>query len=348
MRLLVTGGAGFIGSAFCRLMVEHPSLEQLMVLDKLTYAGDPRNLEPCRLHAGFELVVGDVGDAAMVRSVLERLEPDAVVHFAAETHVDRSIDGPAAFIETNVVGTHVLLAETLAYWRRLAPACAQAFRFLNVSTDEVFGTLGATGFFVETTPYAPRSPYAASKAAADHFVRAYGDTYGLPILITHACNNYGPYHFPEKLIPLMILNAMEGKPLPVYGDGQQVRDWIHVEDHARGIWAVLEHGDLGESYNIGASSERTNMQVVTALCSLMDERFPLRAPHAQLIQHVADRPGHDRRYALDAHKMRSLTGWSPRYVFEDGLAQTVDWYLSHAAWWEPLRVRYRGQRLGQV
>lgn len=347
MRLLVTGGAGFIGSAFCRLLAEHPSLEQLVVLDKLTYAGDPRNLEPCHAHAGFELVVGDIGDVAVVRPLLTRLQPDAVLHFAAETHVDRSIDGPAAFIETNVVGTHTLLAEVLAYWRGLHVHRADAFRFLNVSTDEVYGTLGPTGLFIETTPYAPRSPYAASKAAADHLVRAYGETYGLPVLITHACNNYGPHHFPEKLIPLMILNAMEGKPLPVYGDGQQVRDWIHVEDHARGIWSVLQHGDVGESYNIGASSERTNMQVVTALCSLMDQRFPDKAPHVRLIEHVQDRPGHDRRYALDARKMRALTGWSPRYAFEEGLAQTVDWYLSHPSWWEPLRLRYEGQRLGQ-
>ena len=332
--ILVTGGAGFIGSNFVRHWLAHYPAP-VINLDKLTYAGNLRSLERL-LHAErHQFVHGDIGDRALVRELLGRHRPQAIVNFAAESHVDRSIHGPAEFIATNVVGTLHLLMETRAYWEALAPAERGAFRFLHVSTDEVYGSLGADDpAFTETTAYAPNSPYAASKAASDHLVRAYHHTYGLPVLTTNCSNNYGPYQFPEKLIPLMILNGLAGKPLPVYGDGLNVRDWLYVEDHCEAIARVLEAGRVGETYNVGGNSERTNMQVVTTICRILDERQPTSpvTPHEKLIRFVTDRPGHDRRYAIDAGKIRAELGWAPRTRFDDGIRATVDWYLANRAW----------------
>ena len=332
--ILVTGGAGFIGSNFVRHWLAHYPAP-VINLDKLTYAGNLRSLERL-LHAErHQFVHGDIGDRALVHELLGRHRPRAIVNFAAESHVDRSIHGPAEFIATNVVGTLNLLMETRAYWEALAPAERGAFRFLHVSTDEVYGSLGADDpAFTETTAYAPNSPYAASKAASDHLVRAYHHTYGLPVLTTNCSNNYGPYQFPEKLIPLMILNGLAGKPLPVYGDGLNVRDWLYVEDHCEAIARVLEAGRVGETYNVGGNSERTNMQVVTTICRILDERQPTSpvTPHEKLIRFVTDRPGHDRRYAIDAGKIRAELGWAPRTRFDDGIRATVDWYLANRAW----------------
>ncbi len=334
MTILVTGGAGFIGSNFV-LDWLGGSNEAVVNLDKLTYAGNLRNLGALAGNPKHLFVHGDIGDASLLASLLERHRPRAVLNFAAESHVDRSISGPAAFIETNVVGSFQLLEAVRAYWKSLVAAEQQAFRFLHVSTDEVYGSLApGEAAFTESRRYEPNSPYSASKAASDHLVRAYHHTYGLPVLTTNCSNNYGPLHFPEKLIPLMIVNALAGKPLPVYGDGQQVRDWLYVTDHCAAIQVVLSHGRLGETYNVGGWNEKTNLQIVHALCALLDEMQP-RADgqsYAAQISFVADRPGHDRRYAIDARKIKDELGWKPAETFETGLRKTVRWYLDNPDW----------------
>ena len=346
--ILVTGGAGFIGSNFVRQWLAEEQGE-LVNLDKLTYAGNLDSLAEVADDPRYHFVEGDIGDGPLVAGLFDRHRPWAVVNFAAETHVDRSIDGPAAFVQTNVLGTFTLLEATRAFWSALAEPQRSAFRFLHVSTDEVFGSLGASGLFTEESPYAPNSPYSASKAAADHFVRAYFHTFGLPTLITNCSNNYGPYQFPEKLIPLMILNALEGKPLPVYGDGRQIRDWLYVEDHCRAIRTVLAGGTPGEVYAIGGDCQRTNLDVVQAIAATVDRLRPglPHAPCTSLLRFVADRPGHDRRYAIDAGKIRDRLGWRPRENFESGLQRTVAWYLDHPAWVQRVICgKYRLQRLG--
>jgi dTDP-glucose 4,6-dehydratase len=326
--ILVTGGAGFIGSEFVRQWI---ALERSAVinLDALTYAGNLDSLASIAHDPRYLFVQGSIGDESLVRAVLRAHRPRLIVNFAAESHVDRSIDGPAAFVETNVVGTFRLLEEARHYWSNLPEQERRDFRFLHVSTDEVYGSLGPTGKFTEATPYAPNSPYSASKAASDHFVRAYHHTYGLPTLTTNCSNNYGPHQFPEKLIPLMILNCLEGKPLPVYGDGGQIRDWLYVADHCRAIRLVLERGRVGEVYNIGGDCERTNLEVVETICCAVDELAPgdERGGRARLITHVTDRPGHDRRYAIDFDKLKQEFGWQPSETFESGVAKTVDWFL---------------------
>jgi dTDP-glucose 4,6-dehydratase len=332
MTILVTGGAGFIGSNFVLDWLAQGG-EPLVNLDKLTYAGNPANLESLKSNVAHVFVHGDIGDRNLVRQTLEQHAPRAVVHFAAESHVDRSIHGPAEFVQTNVVGTFALLEETRAWRDRLAPDAREAFRFLHVSTDEVYGSLGPRDpAFAESTPYAPNSPYAASKAAADHLVRAYHHTYGLPTLTVNCSNNYGPYQFPEKLVPLTILNGLTRKPMPVYGDGSNVRDWLFVGDHCAAIRAVLTRGRAGESYNVGGNNEKTNMEVVNAICALLDEARPSKGPHASLISHVKDRPGHDRRYAMNPAKISRELGWKPAESFESGLRKTVAWYLDNPDW----------------
>ncbi len=338
--ILVTGGAGFIGSNFILQWLSTQSAA-VVNLDLLTYAGNPENLAFVNGDQRYRLTRGDICDAECVRSLLREHRPGAIVHFAAESHVDRSITGPDAFVRTNVQGTFTLLEQARHYWSSLDEDARRSFRFLHVSTDEVYGTLGPDDpAFSETTPYAPNSPYAASKAASDHFARAYFHTYGLPVLTTNCSNNYGPYQFPEKLIPLMILNALEGKPLPVYGDGQNVRDWLFVGDHCSAIRAVLERGRPGETYNIGGNSERKNLDVVTTLCDLVDELRPNSAigPRRKLITYVKDRPGHDRRYAIDARKITREIGWQPSEQFESGLRKTVAWYLENDAWVQSVRT----------
>jgi dTDP-glucose 4,6-dehydratase len=333
--LLVTGGAGFIGSNFVLSTIAETG-EAIVNLDKLTYAGNLRNLAALAGDARHVFVQGDVGDGALVRRLLAQHRPRAVVHFAAESHVDRSIHGPADFVQTNVVGTFNLLEEARAYWSVLPEPERALFRFLNVSTDEVYGSLGpADPAFTEQTPYAPNSPYAASKAAADHLVRAYRHTYGLPALTTNCSNNYGPYQFPEKLIPLMVHNALAGKPLPVYGDGSNVRDWLHVADHCAAVRLVLERGKPGETYNIGGKAETTNLALVKTLCALLDDAAPRKqGRYAELIAFVEDRPGHDRRYAIDTTKIERELGWRPAEIFESGMRKTVRWYLDNAGWVE--------------
>ncbi len=330
--ILVTGGAGFIGSNFVLEWLRHAG-EPVVNLDALTYAGNLANLASLKGDARHEFVRGDIGDRALVDSLLAKHGPRAVVHFAAESHVDRSIHGPGAFVQTNVVGTFALIESVRAYWNGLAEPQKSSFRFLHVSTDEVYGSLGRDDpAFSETTPYAPNSPYSASKAASDHFVRAYHHTYGLPTLTTNCSNNYGPYQFPEKLIPLTIANALEGKPLPVYGDGQQVRDWLYVTDHCEAIRVALERGRPGETYNIGGNSERANLDVVHTLCDALQALRPREGGYRGLIKFVADRPGHDRRYAIDARKIAGELGWKPRETFATGLERTVRWYLEHSEW----------------
>ena len=347
-RILVTGGAGFIGSALVRLLVAE-SDAHVLTLDKLTYAGSLSTLDPVRDEPRHRFVQADICDAPAVGRILAEFDPDAVVHLAAESHVDRSIDGPDAFIETNIVGTYRMLRAATEHWTGLRADRRDAFRFHHVSTDEVFGSLGPEGFFTETTPYDPRSPYSASKAGSDHIVRAWHHTYGLPTLVTNCSNNYGPYHFPEKLIPLVILKALAGEPLPVYGRGDNVRDWLFVEDHVRAIRRVVEAGAPGETYNVGGNAERTNLEVVQRICGLLDEMRPRPddRPHADAIAFVADRPGHDLRYAIDASKLRDELGWTPRETFETGLRRTVAWYLANEPWWRAIQARgYAGQRLG--
>lgn len=348
MRILVTGGAGFIGSALVRHLIG-ASEHEVLNLDKLTYAGVLTSLADVEQNPRYRFVQGDICDADLVARLLAEFQPDVIAHLAAESHVDRSIDGPGEFIQTNVVGTFTMLQQGLGYWQSL-PADRQAgFRFHHISTDEVYGSLGEEGLFTETTAYDPRSPYSASKAASDHLVRAWGHTYGLPVLVTNCSNNYGPYHFPEKLIPLIIIRALAGEPLPVYGDGSNVRDWLFVEDHARALRRVFEAGVPGETYNIGGNSERRNIDVVRAICAALDARRPRGdgKSYAEQITFVADRPGHDQRYAIDAAKIARELGWEPQVRFEDGIAATVDWYLTRKDWWEPiLQRRYATERLG--
>ncbi len=353
--LLVTGGAGFIGGNFVlELLAPDGALRaswKVVNLDALTYAGNPDTLASLADDPAHTFVHGDIGDAACVSALLSAHQPDAIVNFAAESHVDRSIDGPAAFVQTNVVGTLNLLECTLAWWRTLDAARKDTFRFLHVSTDEVYGSLGATGRFVEETPYQPNSPYSASKAASDHLVRAFHHTYGLPVLTTNCSNNYGPYQFPEKLIPLIIQKALVGEALPVYGDGCNVRDWLYVRDHCEAIARVLADGRPGEVYNVGGDAERENIHVVRTICALLDERRPLADGRAreQLITYVSDRPGHDRRYAIDASKIRHELGWRPSESFESGIERTVDWYLDNQAWVQRvLDGSYRLERIGGV
>ena len=344
---LVTGGAGFIGGNFVLRAVA--SGVKVVNLDALTYAGNLDTLASVQDNPLHVFVEGDIGDRALVARLLAEHRPDAVVNFAAESHVDRSIDGPGAFIQTNVVGTLGLLESVRDHWKELEGEARERFRFLHVSTDEVYGSLGDTGKFTESTPYAPNSPYSASKAASDHLVRAFHHTYGLPVLTTNCSNNYGPYHFPEKLIPLIIARALAGEPLPVYGDGRNVRDWLFVGDHCQAIRTVLEKGRIGETYNVGGNAEMQNIEVVHAICALLDERAP-RAdgkPRSSQITFVADRPGHDRRYAIDASKLRDELGWEPEYTFEQGIAETVDWYLANQAWVKRvLDGSYRLERIG--
>ncbi len=344
--LLVTGGAGFIGSNLVRYVLDHSS-DRLVIVDKLTYAGSLLNIEQALQDARVTFVRADIADADAMARVFAETRPDAVLNLAAETHVDRSIDSPRPFVDTNIVGTFVLLEAARRYTASLDAEARAAFRFLHVSTDEVYGTLGASGQFSEETPYAPNSPYAASKASADHLVRASFHTYGLPVLITNCSNNYGPFQFPEKLIPLMILNALDGRPLPIYGDGGNVRDWLHVEDHAAGILLALRSGRPGEKYNIGGGNERTNLEIVDGICDALDEARPRGSARRALKTFVPDRPGHDRRYAIDASKIRRELGWAPRHTFEDGLRSTVRWYLDHRDWCEQVQAgRYDGTRLG--
>ncbi|HWV08661.1 MAG TPA: dTDP-glucose 4,6-dehydratase [Pseudomonas sp.] len=349
MRILVTGGAGFIGSALVRHLLNHTE-HSVFNLDKLTYAGNLESLASVADNPRYQFLQADIGDQPRVARALADFQPDAVMHLAAESHVDRSIDGPAAFIQTNIVGTYSLLEATRAYWSALPEARKQAFRFHHISTDEVYGDLhGVDDLFTETTPYAPSSPYSASKAASDHLVRAWQRTYGLPVLLTNCSNNYGPYHFPEKLIPLVILNALDGEPLPGYGDGQQIRDWLYVEDHARALLTVVSTGQVGETYNIGGHNEQKNLHVVKSICALLDELSP-RQPggsYAEQITFVSDRPGHDQRYAIDAGKIERELGWTPQETFDSGLRKTVRWYLDNLDWCRRVQDgSYQRERLG--
>lgn len=346
MKVIVTGGAGFIGSAVVRLLAGEENVDVVNV-DALTYAGNLESVAPVSGGKRYKFVHANVCDAPAMAQVFAAEQPDAVMHLAAESHVDRSIDGPAAFITTNILGTYTMLEAARAYWNGLPGARKDAFRFHHISTDEVYGSLGPDGLFTETTAYAPNSPYSASKAGSDHLVRAWHHTYGLPVVTTNCSNNYGPYHFPEKMIPLMILNALEGKPLPVYGTGSNVRDWLYVEDHARALWTVVKKGRVGEVYNVGGEAEYKNIDVVGAICDLVDELAPGRTSARELITFVADRPGHDARYAMDISKIRRELDWRPRETFPTGLRKTVAWYLANRPWWTAIRSgAYGGQRLG--
>ena len=374
-RVIVTGGAGFIGSALVRHLVRDLKAT-VLVVDRLTYAGVPESLEEVGLDPERDIrssisdldfstsqplyfLQADICDQEMMDHAFAEFRPQAIFHLAAESHVDRSIDGPGEFIRTNVTGTATLLQAALRYWRTLTEAERADFRFQHISTDEVYGSLGETGFFTEKTPYSPHSPYSASKAASDHLVRAWHDTYGLPTLITNCSNNYGPYHFPEKLIPLIILNCLDGKPLPVYGKGANVRDWLHVEDHVEALCLVNEKGVPGETYNVGGHNERTNLEVVRTICRILDELLPEKPLDSstahplghfeELITYVADRPGHDLRYAIDPAKLMSELGWKPRHTFDTGIRSTVQWYLDNKWWWGPIHEKkYSGQRLGTI
>jgi dTDP-glucose 4,6-dehydratase len=347
MRIFVTGGAGFIGSALVRHLIEHTSHEVLN-FDKLTYAGTLSTVERVADSNRYRFIQGDICDADAVHSAITEFKPDVITHLAAESHVDRSIDGPGAFVQTNVVGTYTMLAEARAYWLSLDEDARAAFRFHHISTDEVYGTLGETGLFAEDTPYDPRSPYSASKAGSDHLVSAWGHTFGLPVLITNCSNNYGPYHFPEKLVPLMIAKALDGEPLPIYGKGDQVRDWLFVEDHVRALQAVFARGQVGRTYNVGGHNERQNIEVVRTLCAILDELRPRvdGKPYAEQMSEVADRPGHDKRYAIDASRIGDELGWYPQETFESGIRKTVEWYLANEDWWRPLVAAKASERRG--
>jgi dTDP-glucose 4,6-dehydratase len=346
--ILVTGGLGFIGSNFIRMLLKSCKFDRVINYDKQTYAGNPENLLDLVDDKSYHLVHADICDGDAVLNALEKFEVDAVVNFAAESHVDRSIDGPEPFVQTNVVGTLRILEAFKSYYNSQTEGRKSSLRFLHVSTDEVYGSLNMDDpAFCETTPYAPNSPYSASKASADHLVRAYHHTFGLPVLTTNCSNNYGPYQFPEKLIPLMILNACEGKNLPIYGDGSNIRDWLHVEDHCSGILSVLRKGSVGETYCIGGASEKTNMEVIDTLCDILDKHHPTGSPHNQLKTFVTDRPGHDHRYAIDFSKIKNELGWQPSYSFEEGMEQAVQWYLNHQEWCENVTSgKYQRERLG--
>jgi dTDP-glucose 4,6-dehydratase len=347
MRIFVTGGAGFIGSALVRHLIENTNHEVLN-FDKLTYAGTLSTVERVAGSNRYRFVQGDICDADAVRAAIAEFKPNVITHLAAESHVDRSIDGPGAFVQTNVVGTYTMLAEARSHWLGLDEDAKAAFRFHHISTDEVYGSLGDTGLFTEETPYDPRSPYSASKAGSDHLVSAWGHTFGLPVLITNCSNNYGPYHFPEKLIPLMIAKALDGEPLPIYGKGDQVRDWLYVEDHVRALQAVFERGEPGRTYNVGGHNERQNIEVVKTLCAILDERRPRAdgTSYAEQMTEVADRPGHDKRYAIDASRIGDELGWTPAETFETGIAKTIDWYLANEDWWRPLVAAKASERRG--
>ncbi|MBP3221665.1 MAG: dTDP-glucose 4,6-dehydratase [Neisseriaceae bacterium] len=349
MKILITGGAGFIGSALIRYIINHTE-DSVMNVDKLTYAGNLESLTSVSNNPRYQFAQIDICDKTKMQQVFNEFQPDVIMNLAAETHVDRSIDSPDAFLQTNILGTYHLLEISRRYWQNLSDERQEKFRFHHISTDEVFGDLDNTNdFFTETTPYAPSSPYSASKASSDHLVRAWHRSFGLPILITNCSNNYGPFHFPEKLIPLMILNALQGKPLPVYGDGSQVRDWLFVEDHAKALYLVVTQGKIGESYNIGGNNERKNIEVVETICSLLDELRPQATPYADLISFVKDRPGHDKRYAIDATKIKQELGWQPEHSFETGMRKTVQWYLDNTSWWQNiLNGQYQLQRLGVI
>ncbi len=347
-KILVTGGAGFIGSALVRYLINETP-HQVHVIDALTYAGNMASLAPVSDDPRYGFSQIDICDRDKVTAAIAAFEPDTIMHLAAESHVDRSIDGPAGFIQTNLVGTFTMLDAALAYWRGLDAAAQKAFRFHHISTDEVFGALGDSGFFTEETAYDPRSPYSASKAGSDHLVSAWFHTYGFPIVITNCSNNYGPYHFPEKLIPLVIIKSLAGEPLPVYGDGSNVRDWLYVDDHVRAMLAVVEGGTLGESYMVGGNSERTNLQVVETICDTLDKLRPREdgKSYREQITFVTDRPGHDFRYAIDASKLKNELSWEPAETFESGMANTIKWYLDNQKWWQDiLSGEYRGERLG--
>ena len=345
----MTGGAGFIGSALVRYLVNN-ELAEVLNIDKLTYAGNLSSLKSIEANPQYHFRKADILDAAAISKAFAEFRPTAIMHLAAETHVDRSIDGPLGFIETNIVGTFQLLQHTLRYWRDLDTDAKDSFRFHHISTDEVYGSLGATGLFIEQTAYDPRSPYSASKASSDHLVRAWHHTYHLPVVITNCSNNYGPYHFPEKLIPLIILNALDRKPLPIYGTGENVRDWLYVDDHVKALWTVVTRGQVGETYNIGGSVERTNLEVVTTVCDILDDLHPAsEGKSRELIKFVPDRPGHDLRYAIDSNRIQQELDWTPEETFESGLRKTVQWYLDNEWWWAPIRnAKYAGQRLGTI
>jgi dTDP-glucose 4,6-dehydratase len=347
MRILVTGGAGFIGSAVVRHLVLEKGYDVLNV-DKLTYAGTLTSLTAVESNPRYEFLQADICDASSISSALQNFQPDRIMHLAAETHVDRSITGAKNFVETNVLGTFTMLECARVFWQAIEAHKKGAFRFLHVSTDEVYGSLGAEGLFNEKTSYDPSSPYSASKAASDHLAKAWSRTYGLPVVVSNCSNNYGPFHFPEKLIPLTILNAVEGKPLPVYGNGGNVRDWLYVEDHARALDMIAERGRVGETYNVGGRNERRNIDVVNRICALLNDILPSIRPYEQLIQHVDDRPGHDARYAIDASRLEKELGWKAIETFDTGIEKTVKWFLDNRWWWEPLRQRYDGGRLGIV
>lgn len=346
MKVLVTGGAGFIGSAVIRELIENTSHE-VCNLDKLTYAGNLESVEPVAGSERYSFVQADIADKSAIDSVFEQFQPDVVMNLAAESHVDRSIDGPSEFMVTNIMGTFTMLEAARNYYSKLDDDAKSRFRFHHISTDEVFGTLGPTGFFTETTSYAPNSPYSASKASSDHLVRAWNETYQLPTVQTNCSNNYGPYHFPEKLIPLVILNALEGKPLPVYGDGSQIRDWLYVEDHARALIKVVLEGKIGETYNIGGHNEKKNIEVVQTICEILDDLRPKDGSYKDQITFVADRPGHDQRYAIDADKIKADLGWVPEESFESGIRKTVEWYLNNSDWCDAVtKNKYDRERIG--
>jgi dTDP-glucose 4,6-dehydratase len=347
-RFLVTGGAGFIGSAVCRHLIGETGHE-VMVVDKLTYAGNLQSLKTIRSDPRFSFVQADITDAEAMKDAFDNFRPNVVMHLAAESHVDRSIDGPAEFLKTNVIGTFVLLQAARDYWNRIGGSADADFKFHHVSTDEVYGSLDSEGLFTESSPYRPNSPYAASKASSDHFVRAWAHTFDLPVVVSNCSNNYGPYHFPEKLIPLVILNGLEGRSIPVYGKGENVRDWLYVEDHARALVTIAERGEAGATYNIGSNNERTNIDLVRSICRLIDSSLPgdTGGPREKLIEFVDDRPGHDLRYAIDASRLRTELGWTPRENLDSGLRKTVAWYIDNEWWWRPLRDKvYSGARLG--
>lgn len=345
-KVIVTGGAGFIGSAVARHLVLDQG-SKVLVIDKMTYAANRANLEPAERGGSCRLIEADICDQDKMTELVKSFEPDQILHLAAESHVDRSISGPKDFVETNVIGTYSMLEAARAYWTGLPAARKDDFRFLHVSTDEVYGSLGEIGLFHETTPYDPSSPYSASKAASDHLAKAWHRTYGLPVVVSNCSNNYGPYHFPEKLIPLVTLNALEGKPLPVYGTGANVRDWLYVEDHAKALSLIATKGELGETYNVGGRNERTNLQVVESICDVLDTLRPGDKPRRELITFVTDRPGHDQRYAIDATRLETELGWRAEENFDTGLRKTIEWYLENPQWWGPLRDKvYSGERLG--